>query len=440
MHPPATTENAPPLLQAGAFIASAAALLLLTAATLGRGGEAGWAQGLVLLAGGLGLATAALTPMFPPRQLHAAALLWLLPIIGCWVQSLTLPAFAHPFWAEAAKALPGIGSGSIALDPYAAQSDALRLLAYGGFAALGLSLAACGQAQRATLAIAATIALFSLAALLLVPDQPGAAAGKVRHAADAAYPFTSRNTFCAFAGTGAVIAAANLAALPRRATLWWLTVLAICTAALLASHSRAGLAATLIGLATAILIARPSRRTVPLAMAAAAILATASLLSLTGLRATALPDDLGIRTAIWQASAAIALDHLWLGLGSLDRALQMQPGDWGERHILRAHNIYLQAIAERGLPATIAALSAVALALAHSARGLRNRHPADRVRPAIAFSATALFASHGLVDFSLYAPTNAAILSLLLGMACATLPPALPRRQGFATNAQPFQS
>lgn len=440
MLPPDPTAFARPLLQLGASTATSVTLVLLAAATLGRGGEAGWAQGLVLLAGALGLASATLTSVRLPRLMIVAAALWLLTILWCWAQSFPLRPLVHTLWADAAKALPGMSGGGIALDPYAAQGDALRLLAYGGFAALGLSLAARGQAQRATLAIAATIALFSLAALLLVPDQPGAAAGKVRHAADAAYPFTSRNTFCAFAGTGAVIAAANLAALPRRATLWWLTVLAICTAALLASHSRAGLAATLIGLATAILIARPSRRTVPLAMAAAAILATASLLSLTGLRATALPDDLGIRTAIWQASAAIALDHLWLGLGSLDRALQMQPGDWGERHILRAHNIYLQAIAERGLPATIAALSAVALALTHSARGLRNRHPAGRVRPAIAFGATAVFASHGLVDFSLYAPTNAAILSLLLGMACATLPPALPRRQGFATNAQPFQS
>lgn len=415
---------------------------LLVLAALGRGGEAAWAGGLYLLAGACGLAAFVLARIRLPHPLRLAALLWLLLATWCWVQSLHFPALAHPLWEAAAEALAENSSSptvqSIALDPYAAQSDALRLVAFVGLFALGLALAH-GNHAAATLKItAAAIALFCLAALLLVPAQPGTELGKVRHAADAVFPFTSRNTFCAFAGAALVIAAASLspanAATGGKTRLFWLAVAAVAAVAVVASHSRAGLAATAIGLAATLLMARAGRAMLLCAAIAGVGLVLVSLATLTGLRLASLPDDLSIRLAIWRASAEIAAQHFWLGLGSLDQALQMAPGQWGDRNILRAHNIYLQAVAERGFPAALAALVAVGLAARQAFHSARRALPAERTVAAAALGVLALFASHGLVDFSVYAPSNAALLALLLGLACGSGRPALPKVPPFATT------
>ncbi len=440
----------------------AAGLLVLTA--LGRGGEAAWAEGLFLLAAACGWAAFALAHVPLPRPLRIAAFLWVFFAAWCWVQSFHLPALAHPLWAAAAEALAGSPpvsiAHSIALDPYEAQTDALRLVGYAGLFALGLVLAHSNRSTATLKITAAVIALFCLAALALVPAQPSAELGKVRHAADAVFPFTSRNTFCAFAGTALVIAAASLApartatggrgsatggrgsatggrgsATGGKARLFWLAAGLIATVAVVTSHSRAGLAATAISVAVALVVARPDRATLLWAAIAGVGLALASLATLTGLRLASLPDDLSIRLAIWEASAEIAARHFWLGLGSLDQALQMAPGQWGDRHILRAHNIYLQAVAERGLPAALAALAAVGLAACQAVRSIRKATPSGGIASAAALGVLALFATHGLVDFSLYAPANAAILALLLGLACGSPRPALPQGSPFATNA-----
>jgi O-antigen ligase len=213
--------------------------------------------------------------------------------------------------------------------------------------------------------------------------------------------------------------------------------LGISLAAVTASHSRAGLIATIIGLAVAGLAGRPGKWSLLLLGGLLAAVCLAGILSLTDLRAASLPEDLGIGLAIWQARASIAQNHFWLGVGSLDQALQMQPGKWGDRHILRAHNIYLQTVAERGLPATTLPIAALALLLAQAITKLtRAAPPATRTTAAITVGVCSLFAAHGVVDFSLYAPANAALLALMLGLACGASTPALPKPQGFATNAQ----
>lgn len=217
---------------------------------------------------------------------------------------------------------------------------------------------------------------------------------------------------------------------------YWLTLAAICAAGVIGAHSRAGMAATIIGCVVVLLLTRPPRLVLAVLLASIAGLAVLSLFTLTGVRLASLWSDLPVRLAIWQASADIATAYFWQGLGSLDQALQTGPIDWGNRHILRAHNIYLQAVAERGFPATLAAIAAILLCVRlawHTQRGCHS--PAVRARTAAALGVLALFASHGLVDFSLYAPINAAILAILLGLACGNTPPALPRPPPFATNA-----
>ena len=265
--------------------------------------------------------------------------------------------------------------------------------------------------------------------------------GKVRHAADAVFPFTSRNTFCVFAGAGLLVSATMLVGAKREGRLVWRCCGIVAASGVVSSHSRAGLVATGLGLVVMVVVATPSGKVRVLGLLAslglAAALAAAGAVTLTGDRFAGFSDDLGIRLAIWRASAEIASQHLWLGLGSLDQALQMSPGDWGDRHILRAHNIYVQAVAERGMPAAMAMMGAILLAVRQISRSLASLGDwQDRAVPAAVLGVLALFAVHGLVDFSLYAPVNAAILAVLLGTGCGLRSPALPKPAPFATNAQ----
>ncbi|MGY9058090.1 MAG: O-antigen ligase family protein, partial [Alphaproteobacteria bacterium] len=329
------------------------ALALLLLATWGSGGEAKWATGLIIIAGGLGLLALVLTSGNIPKGLIIAGLLWITAATWSVIQSLEIGPLAHPLWAEATRALPSMQGGSIALDPHAARMSGVMTLSLAGVACLGIVVARQDRAMAVLLGLSGIIALFSLAALLQMSDQAAGPRDIVRHAADASFPFTSRNTFCAFAGVGVIASASLLAASrahQRVLQAFCLGCLLCCTAGVLSSHSRAGLAVVAAGSAISLILV--SRRPAMLFLVGLAGLAlvAVSMSGITGERTASLGEDYGVRLAIWRASAEIAWQHLWLGVGSLDQALQMHAGEWGERHILRADNISLQAAAERGLP------------------------------------------------------------------------------------------
>ncbi len=420
------------------WVLAAAAFGLVMAAAFGRGGEAAWAEGLIMLAGACGITTASLSLPALPKPFLLAISLWAAFVLWTLVQSLPLPALANPFWGELRADFPEVGAGSIALDPYAVRMDALRLSAYAGMVALGLTLGGRGWAKIVLLACCLMVAAFAAAGIAMQAAEWPDAVPKVRHAADATFPFSNRNTYCVFAGIAVILAAAALAFGRNRAfrptgRMTLVGILAVAGAGVVASHSRAGLAAVFAGTVVAVMLASPPRRLLVFALAGAGLVTLASLAGLTGARAQHLPEDLAIRLSVWESSAVVALQHLWLGLGNLDQALTMHPGDWGERHILRAHNIYLQTIAERGLPATLAAVAAIALVVLECVRNLRGP---NRFAVAAALGVTVMFGLHGLVDFSLYSPLNAALLALLLGIAGALPPPSGSFTKPQLTNSQ----
>jgi O-antigen ligase len=419
------------------------AVALTSLAIIGQGGEAGWAGSLIVIAGAVGIGTTVVGKVDVPPRLWWAGLAWCAFSGWCLVQSLPLPGLAHPLWAESAHALRAAGTGSIALDPFAAVSDAYHLLSLVGFAALGLYLTRRGWMGGVTAFIVACIALCAILALLLAAETSGDAL-KIRHAADATFPFTSRNTFCAFAGVAVICGAVRLAELNRAGfnarTIFWLAVVAAGTAGVIGAHSRAGLAAVALGTFCGIAMMTKRRRLLIVTLLLIGLVVLVSFAGITGIRASELPEDWSIRAAIWQSAAELAWQHLWLGVGNFDHAVQMAPGDWGDRHILHAHNIYLQAIAERGLPASLLACVAVYLMARASLPPAGPPATPSALSPT-AIGVGAMFALHGLVDFSIYAPVNAAFLALLLGMACGrthaaeSSPPGLPIAALSATTA-----
>ncbi len=83
-----------------------------------------------------------------------------------------------------------------------------------------------------------------------------------------------------------------------------------------------------------------------------------------------------------------------------------------------AHNLYLGAAVEMGIPAAFAMITAVVLVTVRCLKGIWRRQR-DLVFPALGVSVTVLVAVHGLVDSPLYIPANAATYSFLLGLAYA---------------------
>ena len=104
-----------------------------------------------------------------------------------------------------------------------------------------------------------------------------------------------------------------------------------------------------------------------------------------------------------------------------------------------AHNIYLGAAVELGLPAAAALITAVGLVAFHCLRGV-NRRSCDQALPALGVSATLLVATHGLFDSPLYLAANAATFCFLMGLAYAQSWPARSVRRSWKVEEPLGQS
>jgi len=83
-----------------------------------------------------------------------------------------------------------------------------------------------------------------------------------------------------------------------------------------------------------------------------------------------------------------------------------------------AHNVYLEAAMDLGLPAAVVLYLSFAVVIVACLRGLVRRRR-DHIYPAVALSAAALIGGHGLMDFSAQMPAIAVTLALLLGVGFA---------------------
>lgn len=404
--------------RAAAHVLPALALVLVMASAFAQGGETLAGQGLVLAAGAAGFACLALAPpaQWPP-PLQAAAAAWALLVVWTFIQAAPFGLGAHPAWQAAQAVLAEPMPGSIALDPYASVDAALRLAAYAGLFALGL-VSATMAAPVAGWIVLGTAVIAGVS--LLAGDQPLGPAGlaKVRHWGDAAYPFANRNHFCVFAGIGGLTAAGTLLASPERrhpvAAFLIAMALLVCLAGAFASHSRAGLASLAAGAAVTLALMLPGRRTL-LAAATLAVAAAAVFAAGTIARFETFADAAALRLDIIGRAFDLSLHRPWLGSGSFDLAFQAVSPAYPQGLVQSAHNILAGSLVERGWPATAAAVLALLLVLGQCARSIPGGS-ASRVRGATAIGVATMVLLHGMVDFSVHAPTIAALVAIMLGL------------------------
>jgi len=396
----------------------------------------------------------------PAHQAHLwlPALLYFLVVAWSLLQGsdLTPDAWDHPLWQQSADLLGETAIGTISLDPYASWSESVKMLTYAAvfwlavvygrdrgrarFALWLLGLAGCLYAVYGLTAF-----LTDLGVTLFLHKMPVAYAG-------VSSTFVNRNMYVDYTGFGLLAVACLILGAwlagrhggARRRGRWRRLVFGeesyvlllytmglILLAAITMTGSRAGVLAVGIALVALIYLTarrtelgRASRRqvlTVVLGLAAAVVLVYALAGAFLGGRVAATAADAGVgRIAGYRMILRAIAEAPLTGYGagtSLDVFFLHNDGSLWQAFNY-AHNIYLGAVVELGLPAAAALFVAVGLVALQCLRGIARRGR-DHAFAALGVGATVLVAVHGLFDSPLYLAANAATFSLLLGLAYA---------------------
>ncbi|HWF65502.1 MAG TPA: O-antigen ligase family protein [Rhizomicrobium sp.] len=376
-----------------------------------------------------------------------------------WAVIQTLPVvpagWTHPLWASTASIIGHPIAGAISLNRWRTANEVGKLATYVAIAWLAFTLSRDeGRASRlltALIIIGAFYAVYAFAIALTDTQQ-----FRLFYAMPATLdllsgPFVQRNNFATYEGMAALAAAARLVEVGgeriqvskgfRRLTLTTLqfafgsgaplliaTILTV--SALVATGSRGGFIATLIGLAImAIFTAARSRgekRKLLIGMAAMGVLLIGALVWISGgllserLLDLTVPNAEPLRRVEWGASTRMIASAPWLGLGpgAFQDAYPMYAIQVIPYILDKAHNDWLESAAGLGLPAAVSWWLAMSWLVGKFLRAFFTRRK-NRLYSLVGIGATSLVAMHSLVDFSLQMPAVASTYAVLIGLALA---------------------
>jgi O-antigen ligase len=403
------------------------------------------------------LATAVLVAPLKPetRQQHAvlAIIVYgslafaLVAIVQVWPD----PAFlrTHPIWKEAAAAgyavTPRVSVRAAVPDEVTASALLAVLSLVAGFA-VGLNGDRTAIFVRWLARAGAIYAAYALASHLI---SPGTLLWreKTAYLTDVTGTFVNRNTAAAHFGFCTILwagifarraTALNLGSLrwaflvpvsgtASRAVFWSGSGLILCFAALMGTHSRAGLLAALLGLAAAVVCmmwgrwGRATRWRVSLLLLLLPLAILAAALVAPRIGSEGLFDR--SRWAAYESSLALIRQYplLGTGLGSFpDVFPSVRSPDiptWGIWD--KAHSTFLEIAVEMGLPVAIAVL--VAALGAWAFLGSAAVRVTGRRKYILASSAgiVVMAISHSFVDFPLQIPGALVVFATLTGCALA---------------------
>lgn len=386
------------------------------------------------------------------RDMIAPAVLFGIVAVYAFIQCVPLGGAANPLWDIAADGAQLPARGTIAVAPALALAALTRLLAYAGIFLLAYLLGRDRNRARWALPLlgfsAAIYALYGLA-VYWTGNTTILWFAKSAFPRDLSATFLDPNSAATYFGMAILAVLADLIATlePLRlsgtwqqqwrrlsqfaiARAWPLGALVILATAVLLTHSRGGLAATLLG-AIAFLLAigvapslRPVRYVawvaVPLGLVLAALLFSGEIgvarLALLDLPPSDDPGNLDALAATWRAVTDFVFTGT--GLGSFAAVFQIYRPETAGSFAGQAPDSYLQALLELGAPAALCLFAAIAWLVGLCLRGVWRRNR-DASFPALGFAATVLVASHALVGTGLDVPAVAASYMLILGVAVA---------------------
>ena len=385
------------------------------------------------------------------RHHWIATCLFLLLMVWAGVQAVTWTpeAWHHPLWLEAGAALGTGLHGAVSLEPAAGAETIMRLLSYGGV--FWLALQYCRSARRARVLFQAiAFSGFIYAAYGLAVTLGGNESilwyerWAYKHSLTSS--FVNRNSFATYAGLALIASFVILFAGGRREEAanpfsrqglmvmmdrfshgGWVygLIIAVTGAALILSHSRAGIAAAALGLMAFFAALAAGRRLVGKALGVySGIVAVAAVLLILLAGQAAEGVDRSVageeRGVLFGYSVAAIEDYplAGSGLGAWSEVFRLYRDETLIRAYQRAHSSYLEWASEMGLPATILMVGTLLGLGAICFIGVRRRRN-NQAYPAAGVAAGVLVAGHSVVDFSLQIPAVSVVFAAMLGAACA---------------------
>jgi O-antigen ligase len=450
-------------------LARAAAIVLLIAvlawSPFPLGGAVAWATAFNALLLSLAWACWAVAAAFDPEEaLSGLRRIWV-PValalgVLVWAVLQATPllpqSWAHPVWAMAKAILPESGSGTVSLNPWRTLGEVLKLATYGMAFWLAFALGRRSEGARwilhGVLAIAALYAVYTFALVILDTTQVEVIFGLPLKKQLISGPYRLHNSLATYMGMATLAALLTLldraretvvtSRGPRQMMLTgtqflfgpgivFLLATLLLFAAMMASASRGGFAATVIALLViaivSILADRGAQRwRMILGGGVAALPLLALLLAssdklgqrLAVLADAGTPDD--IRLALWDATLRMIQTTPWygLGLGTFEDAYPMYALKVFPYVMDKAHCDYLEFVAGVGIPAAAVWFIMLAWLAVLCLKGTFDRRR-NRMFPLLGFAATIVVAVHSSVDFSLQLPAVGILYAVLLGVGVA---------------------
>ncbi len=432
--------------------------ILLAIAPLPFGSDRPWAWSLVAMIVGVLLvawgAVAAVSRDHQPasiRPILPAVVLFVLVIV--WAAAQTAPigpaGWRHDLWTESAAVLGTGMAAPVSLEPFETWTALMRLLSYGGVFLLTFQL--CMSTNRSEQLIRLLIVItLGYAGYGLIVESAGLKTVLWYSKVDIenlTSTFLNRNAFATFAALGLICALAMLfRPSMRRGDLdggWrfatralgdylfarrWTTMLAcsVLFAAILMTHSRAGLGVTLIGACVFLMIMAWTRRRKRYILASIAVIGvtTIAMFAVGGAgtmnRMVLAPSAAAERGEVYgrTLNAIAEVPTTGVGYGTFANVFAMHRGETLGGPFRRAHNTYLEIALELGIPAAVALVLAIGWIVAICGSAVL-RHRRRAFLPCLGVSASVVVGLHATVDYSLQIPAVAITYAAILGAACA---------------------
>lgn len=379
----------------------------------------------------------------------------LFAVVCLWVLIQASPALsgwlAHPIWGLAADNLGLPLAATLSVDPAETEYNLFRLLAFGGTFYLAYRFGArSGRARAILIVLAATGTLYALYGLVLHLSGTETVLGmkKWYYVGDLTATFINRNSFATFAGLGTVICLALVLAGPRRSrrgpvdddqappeSRWRWSLLSrpaaglaliVMFLAVVFTHSRAGLIATLVGMTTflvgwSLIGGRWNRlpKAVPVVVLAGVLI----IVGIAGDRTLGRMDRTAVDYQYREGKYEMILDAIasapWTGYGAFERAFRMYRDQrFPTGAVEYAHNDYLQTLMELGVPVGLCLLAALGLLVLRCGKGAFVRQR-DGEYPLAGLACTGVVGTHAFLDFSMQNPAVVVTYLTVLGVGVA---------------------
>ena len=386
----------------------------------------------------------------------AAALLGVV-LLWAWLQcvSFTPAPWHNPIWRVTVSGLHQTAVGAISINPAVTETELMKLISYVVLGGLAMRLGARHKNAHtlfvAVAAVGVAYAIYGITLSALDTSQFTILENMISPYGKAVSGgFVSKNSFATFTGLALLACSALLAEQGHQEVItlrgWrthvqtlgqfaagsgaiWIIGFLILFAALVASDSRAGFVATLVGLLAMLVlsaIVSTSRRRLKWTLVGGTSTAFALLILflVSGqnmqLRFETLIETQGageLRPLMWGAATRAIRDNpiLGTGLGTYGNAYSLYARSFVPFVVDRAHNDYLEFAMGLGIPAASLWILALFILTVECALGAARRRR-RRTYSMTAVGASVLVGFHSAFDFSLQMPAVAVIYAILLGV------------------------